>query len=234
MEAPRRSKRPPPARAPIEQIAGLPLYPQHCFKLSPTVNTYPHLRARDIAALTTHAGFHGQDVFFHLNHPIQWVRIAGVVVAVDEYPGRRIYTVDDSSGVCIECLVDVPRTDAALTAAVAAAAAGKTEAAVAGKVDPKHTRKGAQEAARTAAVAPKRVVSEEVDVGTVMDVKGGLSVFRGNKQIKILKATVLRSTEQEVAFWEKIQKFRRDVLDQPWTLTDKEVRRCRKEEERRR
>lgn len=224
-----RPKRPPLARAPTDQIAGLPLYPQHCFKLSPTVNTYPHLRASDIAALTTHAGFHGQDVFFHLNHPIQWVRIAGVVVAVDEYPGRRIYTVDDSSGVCIECLVDVPRTDAALTAAV-----GKPAQAVSAKVDPKHTRKGGEEAAKVVEKAPKRVVPEEVDVGTVVDMKGGLSVFRGNKQIKILKATVLRSTEQEVAFWEKIQKFRREVLDKPWTLTDKEVRRCRKEEERRR
>lgn len=192
-----------------DEIDGLPLYPQHCFKLSPTVNTYPHLQASDIDALTTHSGFHGQNLFFHLNHPIQWVRIAGIVVAVDEYPGRRIYTVDDSSGVCIECLVDVPRTDAALTAAVTAA-----------NVD-------------SATPAPKRVVPDEVDVGTVIDVKGGLSLFRGHKQVKILKATVLRSTEQEVAFWGKITTFRRDVLEKPWKLTDKEVRRCRKEEERR-
>ncbi|KAJ4393204.1 hypothetical protein N0V93_002412 [Gnomoniopsis smithogilvyi] len=201
----------------VDEIDGFPLYPQHCFKLSPTVNTYPHLRASDIDALTTHSGFHGQNLFFHLNHPIQWVRIAGIVVAVDEYPGRRIYTVDDSSGVCIECLVDVPRADAALTAAVVAA-----------KVDSKTDHKS-----NLAIPAPKRIVPEEVDVGTVIDVKGGLSLFRGNKQIKILKATILRSTEQEVAFWEKVRKFRRDVLEKPWQLTDKEVRRCRKEEERR-
>lgn len=201
----------------IDKIDGLPLYPQHCFKLSPTVNTYPHLLASDIDALTTHSGFHGQNLFFHLNHPIQWVRIAGIVVAVDEYPGRRIYTVDDSSGACIECLVDIPRADAALTAAVAVA-----------KLDSKSTTK-----AGLATPAPKRVVPEEVDVGTIIDVKGGLSLFRGNKQIKILKVTILRSTEQEVAFWEKTQKFRRDVLEKPWQLTDKEVRKCRKEEEKR-
>lgn len=194
---------------PVDEIDGLPLYPQHCFKLSRTVNTYPHLHARDIDALTTHSGFHGQNVFFHLNHPIQWVRIAGIVVAVDDYPGRRIYTVDDSSGVCIECLADVPRTDTALSAALAAGKAG------------------------SATQAPKRVVPDEVDVGTVIDVKGGLSLFRGHKQVKILKATVLRSTEQEVAFWEKIREFRLDVLEKPWKLSEKEVRRCRKEVERR-
>ncbi|KAJ4424891.1 hypothetical protein N0V82_000394 [Gnomoniopsis sp. IMI 355080] len=201
----------------VDEIDGLPLYPQHCFKLSPTVNTYPHLLASDIDALTTHSGFHGQNLFFHLNHPIQWVRIAGIVVAVDEYPGRRIYTVDDSSGACIECLVDVPRADAALTAAVAVA-----------KLDSMSNTK-----AGLATSAPRSVVPEEVDVGSIIDVKGGLSLFRGNKQIKILKATILRSTEQEVAFWEKTQKFRRDVLERPWKLTDKEVRRCRKEAERR-
>lgn len=201
----------------IDEIDGLPLYPQHCFKLSPTVNTYAHLHVCDIDALTTHSGFQGQNLFFHLNHPIQWVRIAGIVVAVDEYPGRRIYTVDDSSGVCIECLVDVPRADAALTTAVAVA---KVDSKNLGKID-------------LTPPAPKRVVSNDVDVGTIIDVKGGLSLFRGHKQINILKATVLRSTEQEVAFWEKIRKFRHDVLEKPWQLTDKEVRRCRKEEERR-
>lgn len=201
----------------IDKIDGLPLYPQHCFKLSPTVNTFACLHASDIDALTTHSGFHGQNLFFHLNHPIQWVRIAGIVVAVDEYHGRRIYTVDDSSGVCIECLIDVPRTDAALTATVAVT---KLDSKTTGRPD-------------LTAPATKRVVPEEVDVGTIIDVKGGLSLFRGNKQIKILKVTILRSTEQEVAFWEKTRKFRRNVLENPWQLTDKEVRRCRKEAERR-
>lgn len=200
----------------VDEIDGHPLYPQYCFKLSPTVNTYAHMHACDIDALTTHSGFHGQNLFFHLNHPIQWVRVAGIVVAIDEYPGRRIYTVDDSSGVCIECLVDVPRADAALTAAVSGA-----------KVDSKNLGK-----AELTPPAPKRVVPDEVDVGTLIDVKGGLSLFRGYKQIKILKATILRSTEQEVFFWEKIREFRHDVLAEPWQLTDKEVRRCRKEERR--
>lgn len=45
----------------IEDINGLPFYPQYCFKLSPTVNTYPHLRASDIEALTTHSGFGGES-----------------------------------------------------------------------------------------------------------------------------------------------------------------------------
>ena len=51
----------------------------------------------------------GQNVFFHLNHPIKWVRIAGVVVACAEYYGRRVYTVDDGSGATLECSVPPPK-----------------------------------------------------------------------------------------------------------------------------
>lgn len=132
------------------------------------------------------------------------------MVAVDEYPGRRIYTVDDSSGVCIECVVDVPRPN---------------------PLPNSNAKPGSKDAATDA--SPKPAVPPEVDVGTVVDVKGGLAVFRGQKQIRILKVAILRSTEQEVAFWDKVEQLRRDVLDRPWTLTDREARRCRKDEERR-
>lgn len=155
------------------------------------------------------------------------MRVAGVVVAVDEYPGRRIYTLDDSSGVCIECLVDVPRTDAA---ALMAASNMDGRKATAGST---HAAAAAAAATASAAAPPKPTVPPEVDVGTVVDVKGGLGLFRGHKQIRILKATILGATEHEVAFWEKAARFRRDVLETPWRLTDREVRRCRKEEERR-
>lgn len=175
----------------------------------------------------------GQNVFFHLNHPIRWVRVSGIVVAVDEYPGRRIFTLDDSSGVCIECTIEVPKSDAALAAAITANTAATSQDSA---VKPDSKGQALPGASRTAAPSeppPKAVVPAEVDVGTVIDVKGGLALFRGQKQIKILKATVLRCTEHEVAFWEKVAQFRRDVLEKPWQLTDKEVRRCRKDEERR-
>lgn len=145
----------------------------------------------------------GQDVFFHLNHPVKWVRIAGIVVAIDDFGTRRIYTVDDSSGVCIECIVDIPKPDP-------------------------NIRLGPKEQPATG----KLLVSDEVDVGTMVDIQGGLALFRGNKQIKIERATIIRSTEHEVRFWKKAQDFRLEVLDRPWKLTDKEVRRCRKEAER--
>ncbi|ROW01291.1 hypothetical protein VMCG_05838 [Cytospora schulzeri] len=172
----------------------LHVYPQYCFHLSETINKFCPLRSIDIDNLTRHPGFEGQDVFFHLNHPVRWVRITGMVVAVDEFGTRRNYTVDDSSGVCIECVVDVPKSDPSITLG------SKEQPAATGK--------------------PR--VPDEVDVGTLVDIRGGLALFRGSKQVKIEKATIIRSTEQELVYWEKVQAFRREVLDRPWELTDKE------------
>lgn len=126
------------------------------------------------------------------------------MVAIDEYHGRRIYTVDDSTGECIECSLDVPKP-----AHGARQNIGNGNAAV----------------ARPAEDAPH----SDIDVGMVIDVKGSTKLFRDQKQINIQKLQRVRSTNQEVQFWNKIRDFRRDVLGQPWALERREVRRCKKQ-----
>ena len=138
-------------------------------------------------------------------------------MAVDEYAQRRVYTVDDSSGVCIECVVTL---------------APKPQTAEGGQSD----RKEAQ--AETSAnvqkpepPVPTIPVPDELDVGSIVDVKGGLKIFRAQFQIKVEKIALLHTTEQEVAFWNKVWQFRVDVLSRPWSLDRKEIRKCRKEAE---
>jgi hypothetical protein len=143
------------------------------------------------------------DTFFHLNHPIRWVRIIGVVVAIDTYYGRRIYTVDDSTGLCIECSVNIPT--------------------------PKDSSDQKAAAQKESVDASAPALYPDIDVGMVVDVKGSLNLFREQKQIKIGKMQHVRSTNQEVQFWNKIKVFRVDVLNQPWVLERKVLRRLEKE-----
>ncbi|KAI5923545.1 hypothetical protein F4810DRAFT_210666 [Camillea tinctor] len=191
----------------------LVFYPSYCFHLSPTINKWCPLRASDIVGLESRPGFEVQDVYFHLNHPIRWVRITGVVVAIDEYYGRRVYTIDDSTGACIECCVTVPvpaKTKPLWAISNEASSdAAKTKAAESSTEEP----------------AP---VLPDVDVGTIVEFRGSVSTFREHKQVKVLKTITVRSTSQEVLFWNKIRDFRRDVLSRPWVLERKEVRRCQK------
>ena len=136
--------------------------------------------------------------------------MVGVVVAVDEFLGKRVFTIDDSSGVCIEAMLSVPSASAPSAGQMQTTATNTTA-----------------EAGLTAASQQ----GQDLQVGAVVDIKGKLSDYREEKQIRIQKLTSLRSTEQEVALWEKRSQFRREVLDIPWVLRRRDVRRRRKEAE---
>jgi Telomere regulation protein Stn1 len=160
----------------------------------------------------------GQDLYFHRNHPIKWVRVAGVVVAIDDFHNRRIYTVDDSSGSTIECVVKVPQPPAGSDRAL-----GAKQESVAAKASKTTVAETNQEQSQK--------LDSEVDVGHIIDIKGGVGIFRDMKQILVEKITHLRSTEQEVRFWEKVTQLRNEVLNQPWVLSEREVRKCRRKAE---
>ncbi|KAI0872134.1 hypothetical protein GGS24DRAFT_491694 [Hypoxylon argillaceum] len=195
-------------------------YPQYCFHLSPTINKWCPLRAVDIAGLVCRPGFEDAGVFFQLNYPIQWVRIIGVVVAIDDYHGHRVYTIDDSTGQCIECTLAIPTTKNDTILHRKAIESRATNQQIASAAD---TTK-----ARTKDPTTTIPFPADADVGTVLDIKGTVKLFRGQKQIGIQKATQVWSTNDEVLFWNKARDFRRDVLGQPWVLKDKEVRMCRR------
>ncbi|KAK5662009.1 hypothetical protein OQA88_10120 [Cercophora sp. LCS_1] len=188
-------------------------YPQYCFKLSQTANIWCHLRAADIAnKLTTQSGFGGQDVWFYNNHPVKWVRATGMIVGISDFEGKRVYTIDDGSGVTLECAKKVPRN-----AGISAAG------------DPKSLGSAALPSQST---GPADL---GVDYGDIVDIKGIVKIYPKHgcetRQLYAEKIVPLHSTEQEVQFWEKLNKLRIDILDKPWVLDERTVRKCRKQEE---
>ncbi len=139
------------------------------------------------------------------------MRVSGVVVAIDERETKHFYMIDDGSGATIECVVRVPPRSAASGNPAAAATANAK--------------------ANGDAASTLPLIDAPVDVGHVLDIKGSVGTFRGNKQVRAEKIAHLRSTEQEVVFWEKVTQLKRDVLSEPWILDPREVRKCRREEE---
>lgn len=129
----------------------------------------------------------------------------GLVVAIDSFYGRKVYTIDDSTGACIECSVVIPPP---------------------AQVDGGRVGEDAQKPVGAGQIADPYA---DIDVGMVVDVKGNLRLFRDQKQIKIQKMQRVRSTNREVQFWEKIREFKTDVLGKPWVLERKVLRRLEKE-----
>ncbi|KAK7992783.1 Protein stn1 [Apiospora saccharicola] len=180
-------------------------YPEYCNAVSPTINKWCPLTAHDICGMSWKVRIENQKyIFFHLNHPIFWVRIVGVVVAIDSFYGRRIYTIDDSSGACIECCVTLPP------------APDKPDNNNPNPLLP----------------PPPPDPYPGIETGLVVDIKGSLTVFRNTPQIAVAKMVHLRSTGAEVAFWGKIRAFRDETLAKPWFVDADTARRLKRENEK--
>ncbi|TVY27633.1 putative J domain-containing protein [Lachnellula hyalina] len=199
-----------------------PIYPDYCHELSPTIKRWCPLRATDIYALDWWEMFNngllslgwflGRPVYHHGNHPVKWVRVTGVIVAVDEFYGRKVVTLDDSSGMCIECTCPAPVPQAATvssdTAARPTVVVTRNQAAAVAQQTEGPT------------VANPKIPWDDVDVGVVVKIKGAVKDFREDeRQVEIIKVEVLRSTDQEVSCWDEVLAFRREVLGVPWVVS---------------
>lgn len=172
---------------------------------------------------------------------MKWVRLTGVIVAAEEYPGRRVYTVDDSSGMCIECTAVAPLD--AQSAINIPIPRHLDQLAALNKISMSNTANTAQDKIKAKDIANSapsvqepRIPWEEVDVGVVVKVKGKIREFRATKHIEVIKIDVMNGLDAEVKCWNEIMAFRNDVLSKPWKISEEEEERCRqiKEKEMRR
>ena len=156
------------------ESAPLTFYKADYFPLSPTYNTWARLTAADVHALkaipkftNTHTA---EGIYFYLNHPIRWVRLVGVIVAFEAHPNRFVMILDDSSGANIEitCARAQPNNPDRTTTADADDAPSEEKSDMIGK-----TAKGFT------------VDLTGVDLGTVVKVKGGIGLFRGERQMTL-------------------------------------------------
>ena len=172
---------------PNQPPTSLTFYSAYCFDLSPTYHEWAKLTAADVHALKEREGFQGAlnekyeiyetksrhagqtpSVYFHLNHPIRYVRLVGVVVAFDVYEYRYIMVLDDSSGENIE--VTCGRV---------------TEESTDAKPEAQKAPKGKINAAIGKTTLNNTVSLTGVDIGSVVKIKGCIGSFRGMKQIQL-------------------------------------------------
>ena len=74
----------------------------------------------------------------------------------------------------------------------------------------------------------------EIDIGTVLKVKCTISEFRGSKQLEMLRAWVVRTTDEEAAAWAETAEYKREVLSRAWRVSGREHRRIKEGIERER
>jgi Telomere regulation protein Stn1 len=172
------------------------------------------------------------------------VRVTGVIVAVDEYPGKNVYTVDDSSGMCVECVcvapAPAPKKETTEAPMHLDQIASINQAAISTSEPNKEKQKRKAEAEKKGNGGNKTAPSvlepivpwEQMEVGTVIKVKGRVGEYWKQTRVEVVKIEVLRSTDQEVKCWNEVMDFKRDVLGKAWIVTEEEEERCRRVRER--
>jgi hypothetical protein len=148
----------------------------------------------------------GQRIYFHLNHPIRYVRLVGAVVAIDDINLRyTVLTLDDGSGATIE--LKIVRTIPADKNPVDTSS--KTE------VDNVHviSRLGVFEVT---------VDGQPLDIGSVIKAKATISEFRGVKQLEMKRVSIVTTTDEEARAWTETAAFKQKVLSKPWHISSSE------------
>ncbi|EQL31572.1 hypothetical protein BDFG_06147 [Blastomyces dermatitidis ATCC 26199] len=204
----------------------LPLtyYPAFCHKISPTFFAWVKIAAIDMHHLKLRPGFEGQNIYFYLNHPIQFICAAGIIVARDEQERRSILVLDDSSGACLEVVcsknVQVPNTNA-ITTTNNSNSSNNYNNNNTSPTQPTHLASATNRPLNITPLLP----------GARAKLKGTISCFRGMLQLHLERYEILRDTNAEVRFWDERTRFRLQVLSVPWVVARGEVERLRVEAE---
>ncbi|KAK3072357.1 hypothetical protein LTR53_006970 [Teratosphaeriaceae sp. CCFEE 6253] len=183
------------------------LYPKRYWSASTTWQAWNKLTAFSIHhSLRTEPGFEGQHVYFFGNHPIQYVRVVGVVVGIEQYGRFTVLTLDDSSGECIDVKITRKQVMAG------------SEKAYASDTGVEGLKVCVSFGLMTVQLHGKAIV-----IGDVVEAKGTISVFRNNRQIELKRMSGVLNTIAEAAAWAKTAKWMRDLQARPWLLTRREM-----------
>lgn len=186
--------------------------------LSPTWFQWNKLTGYDILHhIRSEPNFEGQDVWFWLNHPIQFFQVVGLVVQIDSVAGGRytLLTIDDSSGVNVE--VKIERKAARREGEVEWTENSYTE-----NVD-LFVEMG---------LPILFLNGKRVEIGEVMQVKGTLTTFRSEKQIVAKRLRRVADTNQEAAWWSLMADWKRTTLSMPWVISNEDMARVDREQKK--
>ncbi|KXT16657.1 hypothetical protein AC579_8055 [Pseudocercospora musae] len=186
------------------------LYPAKYYDASPTWYRWNKLSVADVYQLRQEPGFEGQNIWFWLNHPIQYVRLVGLICQVDMVAGGRyvLMTLDDSSGANIEIKLERG----------------------AGKV----SENGFKEylpitdlhnvLVRVEMGLPIVTLDRTIlELGTIVIAEGQIGSYMHNRQMVLSRLQRVPDTRAEAQHWAKAAVWKGLILSKPWVLSTEKM-----------
>ncbi|ETN42000.1 uncharacterized protein HMPREF1541_03939 [Cyphellophora europaea CBS 101466] len=227
--------------APVKPKLDLTFYPAFCYTVSPTWSTWVKLTCRDVHdALRPHyhrgtehsytsSGLNPSLVLFYLNHPIQYVQLIGMVVAIeDHYENVFLFTLDDSSGATLDVVLRKPRLKKRKKALQHAPKTAVTKSSIQ-RDDNEDNSEGddEEEDGETKDKSALLNILSSLNIGDSILAKGTLSTFRDTRQLSLLRITPITTTTQEIHHIDARTKFLANTLSRPWKLSESRQRKLR-------
>ncbi|EXJ68645.1 uncharacterized protein A1O5_08439 [Cladophialophora psammophila CBS 110553] len=241
---------------PADHDTHLTFYPAYAFKASATWSKWVKLTCLDIhtvlkrhekySQVTTSLAVEGSNpqgrqndpplLLFYLNHPIQFVQVIGVVVALEDFFEKFwLFKIDDSSGAIIDVTCPKPEKKQAELPAGSSNIAGTKRATDTAKKSDARSKSNTKSNPNS---GDGEEASEEeqlqhtfslLDIGTTVQAKGTIATFRSTRQLSLLRLNILPTTTHEMALIASRTQFLSSTLSRPWVLTWEEQRKLRDE-----
>lgn len=160
------------------------------------------------------------------------MKVTAVVVQIDYYEKnrRKVFILDDGSGACIECpALNAPKPVFANERARHLAQLDQIGANHRREEEDMKEKDKWKIAKDKKNGGPSRtnpiVPWNEIDIGTVVRVKGKIGRWNDEPQVEAVIIEVV-GLDAEVQAWNTARQFKADVLDKPWVLTKRQEERC--------
>lgn len=241
--------------------AAYQIYPASHFTKAPTYKKWVKLTAADVQDLQQEPSFEGQSIYFHLNHPIEFVYVIGPVVAIDHVTTKyntyfTMLEIDDGSGSIIEVKITYKGRDVKQPKVVSSKGDARLdtttddETNADGELDPlaeshdDYLKPVSLQSQRFETTVPNLVITSSqrtgwrillngatIEVGTVLKVKGTLQRFRDSFQLQLKRAFVVSTIDEEIAAWQDYADFCTTVLSKPWVISESQLCELEREQE---
>ena len=133
------------------------------------------------------------------------MRLVGVIVAFEVLPSRFVFVLDDSSGLTIDVTcARAQTTQQSLLPDIVDSKASKPD-------DIAIPQKGKTQTGN-------EIDLHDVDIGTVVKIKGTVGSWRCQRQILLERLWIVRSTTEESTCWAENFAFGSEVLSRPWKV----------------
>jgi hypothetical protein len=244
---------------PTKPKVDLTFYPAFCYAASPTWSKWVKLTCWDVHhALRPHqqqgksytsGGPSASQTLFYLNHPIQYVQLMGIVVAIEDYfESHFLVTIDDSSGETLDIVLRKPKAKvkAHQQHTITGGSNGvhcsypttrsSTAAKMMGTTTASNLASSSDESEadlETAQTSSLLSLLSSLTIASPILAKGLITTFRSVRQLSLLRLSILAPSPHattsltELGYIASRTAFLSSSLGKPWRLSDERVKRLR-------